>query len=108
MDHPVRLESALPAAACPAVRAHLDAYVDDELVADAGVGGAVDGASPPAALSPSQIIDHLVLCPPCRILAQQVRAQKRRLRLLAARLAAQPEERASDALRARVDRLRAG
>lgn len=107
MDHSVRLESSLPSAACAAVRERLDAYVDDELVIDAGVEVAHSG-SVRTAFGPSQIIDHLVLCPPCRVLAQQLRAQKQRLRLLAMRVASRAEERASDALRERVERLRAG
>jgi hypothetical protein len=107
MDHSVRLERSLPSAACHAVRARLDAYVDDELVADAGVEMA-RSASARDTLSATEIIDHLVLCPPCRVLAQQLRAQKQRLRLMATRVATRPDERASEALRERIERLRAG
>lgn len=100
MDHPPHLERSHLSAVCLAVRHRLDAYIDDEL-------GAQD-THDDAAMGPAEMAAHLDRCPPCRVVARQLEAQKRRLRLLATRLATHVEERASDALRDRIDRLRAG
>lgn len=97
MDHPPHLERSHLSAVCLAVRDRLDAYIDDEL-----------DAPDAAARSRAEMAAHLDRCPPCRVVARQLEAQKRRLRLLATRLATHVEERASDALRDRIDRLRAG
>lgn len=120
MDHAAPLDHTHPSAACTAVRARLDAYVDDELAVHdtrSVMGTALrdelrdelrgDSRSD-AELGPVEIAGHLERCAPCRVLMQQLRAQKQRLRLLATRVATRPEERASEALRERVERLRAG
>jgi anti-sigma factor RsiW len=100
MDHPAPLDGHFPSAACQAVRERLDAFVDGELPAP--------DAHDDATLGPSQLAAHLDVCPPCRVIAHQLQAQKQRLRLMATRTATRPEERASEALRERIERLRAG
>jgi anti-sigma factor RsiW len=86
----------LPLAAdCFISRLHLPDLVDGEL----------DGDAPGTALR-EVILEHLVACPRCARLAQQLRAFRERLHRVADALRA--EERMSDDFRARAARLLAG
>lgn len=88
----------LPLAAdCFISRLHLHEYVDGEL----------DSEFPGSALR-EIIRGHLLACPRCARLEQQVRAFRVRLRACGARVWRHAEERASPEFRARMTRLLAG
>jgi len=89
---------ALPEAAdCFISRLHLHEYVDDELALDV-----------PGSAVREIILGHILYCPGCMRLEQQVRSMRVRLRELGDRLLQQADEQPSAEFRARIARLLAG
>ena len=88
----------LPLAAdCFISRLHLHDFVDGELDTDV-----------PGSALREIILGHLVHCPRCARLEQQLRGMRMRLRQSAERAQQQAEERPTDEFRARMARLLAG